>query len=93
MLFSFKCSSAQFIKSRFVPKIACCFLKKASKNSGVIGVSMPTFLIYFFAILIFSITLSEQLDAPKLKRISSRPASPNAFNVSSVAKVPFVYKC
>ena len=34
-----------------------------------------------------------ELDAPRLKRISSRPASPNAFNVSSVAKVPFVYKC
>ena len=42
---------------------------------------------------IFSMTLSAQPDAPKLNLSSSRPASPNALSVVSVARVPLVYKC
>ena len=63
------------------------------KNAGVIGVSIPTALMCFFAKRMFSITLSAQLDAPRLKRISSSPASPKAASFSSFAETPFVYRC
>jgi hypothetical protein len=106
ILFGYLCSSPMAAVAREVIErygdgngwtmdhpVGCFFLKNALKNSGVIGVSMPAYRIYFFAALMFSITLSEQFEAPRLKRISSRPASPNAFKFSSVANVPFVYRC
>ena len=93
MLFSFRCSYAQFIKSIPVARICCFFFAKACLNSRVMGVSMPTRGIYFLAMRIFSITRSEQLEAPRLKRSSSSPASPSFLRLSYVAAMPLVYRC
>ena len=43
--------------------------------------------------ILVQLPLPEQFDAPRLKRSSSRPASPRAFRFSSLALIPLVYIC